>query len=67
MTTSPLPLLLTIADFAKLRNEPLATARWRIYSGQIASVRIGKRARRVKRDVALASCGLTLADLAIAS
>jgi len=55
---------MTIGELSELRREPISTTRWRVYTGQIASVRIGKRARRIRRDVALASCGLTLADLA---
>lgn len=58
-----LPALLTLQELADLRREPLSTTRWRVYSGQIESVRVGKRARRIRRDVALASCGLTAADV----
>lgn len=62
--SQPLPALMTMQELADFRREPFNTTRWRVYSGQIPSVRIGKRARRIKRADALASCGLTLADVA---
>lgn len=56
-------LIFTIAEAAEFLREPHNTTRWRVYSGALKSVKIGKRARRIRRADLLAFVGMTVADL----